>query len=102
MAVVNAIIYLVEKKTFANGTSTKQQFDADEKGLLGTEKRQFDTKEAYLILEKINTIMKSSNFQTLVRDISLFVILQTFSRLFYICLKPQIFHIPSENNQQEP
>ena len=38
MAVVNAIIYLVEKKTFANGTSTKQQFDADEKGLLGTEK----------------------------------------------------------------
>ena len=32
-----------------------------------------------------------ANFQTLVWDLRLFVILQTFLLLFYICLKPRLF-----------
>ena len=46
---------------------------------------------------------RAANFQTLVLDPRLFVILQTFLLPLYICLKTKTFlHIPSQNHQQAP
>ena len=41
--------------------------------------------------EKAAVHNRVANFQTLVWDLRLFVILQTFLILFYICLKPRLF-----------
>ena len=43
---------------------------------------------------KSNALHRAANFQTLVWDLRLFVILQTFLLLFYICLKPRLFAYP--------
>ena len=49
----------------------------------------------------ICVLLRVANFQTLVSDLGLFFILQSFLLLFFICLKPRLlWHILSQNHQQ--
>ena len=43
------------------------------------------------ITKFLSLVSRAANFQTLVWDLRLFVILQTFLLLFHICLKPRVF-----------
>ena len=53
----------------------------------------FDSHGVY-VEQILRGVSRVANFRTLVWDLRLFVILQAFLLLFYICLKPRLFAYP--------